>query len=108
MLGYGLWQMYYALVYTAIQDIVAPGRRGSAMAVYYLVMYVCGGAFGPLVTGRLSDVLARRAAGAGPLTEAARAAGLHQAMYVAPLLSVVLAAVLWAAARRARRDGPGI
>jgi hypothetical protein len=62
-----------------------------------MVMYLCGGAFGPLVTGRLSDYFARQAAGPFPVTEAARAVGLHQAMYIIPALSVVLAAVLWAA-----------
>ena len=54
-------------------------------------MYLCGASFGPLVTGRLSDLLARAAAGAGP-----RAAGLHQAMLVVPAFAVALAAVLWA------------
>src|ERR1022692_1748830 len=97
MLAYGLWQMYYGLVYSAIHDVVAPSLRGTAMAAYLMVMYLCGGAFGPLVTGRLSDHFARQAAGQLPVTEAARAAGLHQAMYIIPALSVVLAAVLWAA-----------
>jgi hypothetical protein len=59
-----------------------------------MAMYLCGGALGPYVTGVLSDYFA------GPLhTEAARAAGLHQAMFVIPALAVALAAVLWAAAR---------
>jgi MFS family permease len=97
MLAYGLWQMYYGLVYSAIHDVVPASLRGTAMAAYYLVMYLCGGAFGPLVTGRLSDYLARQAAGGMPMNEAAKAIGLHQAMYVIPLLSVLLAAVLWAA-----------
>ena len=55
MLAYGLWQMYYGLVYAAIQDTVPPGLRATAMAAYLMVMYLAGGAFGPLVTGRLSD-----------------------------------------------------
>jgi predicted MFS family arabinose efflux permease len=99
MLAYGLWQMYYGLVYSAIHDIVPSGLRGTAMAAYYMAMYLCGGSFGPLVTGRLSDHFARQAGGGLPVTEAARAAGLHQAMYVIPVLSVALAAVLWAAGR---------
>jgi hypothetical protein len=40
---------------------------------------------------------AARAAGLDGITEGARAIGLQQAMYVIPALSVVLAAVLWAA-----------
>jgi len=69
------------------------------MAVYFLAMYLCGASFGPLVTGRLSDLLARHAAGPGPLTEAARAIGLHQAMYTIPLFAALLGLALWAAAR---------
>jgi hypothetical protein len=69
------------------------------MAVYFLAMYLCGASFGPLITGRASDHFARVAAGAGPLTEAAKAYGLHQAMYGIPLLCLVLAAVLGMGAR---------
>ena len=98
MAAYGLLQMYYGLVYAAIQDIVEPSLRGTAMAAYFLAMYLCGASAGPLVTGRLSDHFARQAAGAGAVTEAARSIGLHHAMYVIPALSVALAAVLWAGA----------
>jgi MFS family permease len=105
MLAYGLWQMYYGLVYSAIHDVVAPELRGTAMAAYLMVMYLCGGSFGPLVTGRLSDYFARKAAGPLPVTEAARALGLHQAMYIIPALSVALAAVLWAAGQAERAAG---
>ena len=93
MIAYGLWQMYYGLTYAAIQDVVGPALRGTAMAIYFLVMYLCGGAFGPLALGALSDRLA------GGTGEAARAAGLHQAMYAIPALSLLLAIVLWCAAR---------
>jgi MFS family permease len=103
MLAYGLWQMYYGLVYSAIHDVVPAALRGTAMAAYLMVMYLCGGAFGPLVTGRLSDHFARQAAGAFPVTESAKAVGLHQAMYIMPILSVALAAVLWAAGQASRQ-----
>jgi len=99
MLAYGLWQTYYGLVYAAIQDIVPAQLRGTAMATSYLAMYLCGASFGPLVTGRLSDHFAREAANGGASLDAARAIGLHQAMYLIPACSVVLAAVLWAAGR---------
>jgi predicted MFS family arabinose efflux permease len=102
MAAYGLLQMYYGLVYAAIQDFVEPRLRATAMAVYFMAMYLCGASFGPLLTGRLSDRFARAAAGAGPLTEAARAYGLHQAMYTIPVLCVVLAAVLAMGARGQR------
>jgi MFS family permease len=97
MSGYGLLQMYYGLVYAAIQDVIGPAGRGRAMAVYFVVTYLGGASWGPLVTGRLSDFLARRS---GLAAEASRAVGLHDAMYVIPALAVVLAAVLWMAGRR--------
>ena len=98
MTGYGLLQMYYGLVYAAIQDVVGPGMRGRAMAVYFVVTYLGGASWGPLLTGRLSDFLARRS---GLGAEASRAVGLHDAMYVIPALAVVLAGVLWVAGRQA-------
>ena len=102
MLAYGFWQTYYGLVYAAIQDVVPAALRATAMAAYYLAMYLCGASFGPLVTGRLSDHFARQAMAGGAAAEAARAAGLHQAMHVIPALSVLLAAVLWAGARQVK------
>jgi predicted MFS family arabinose efflux permease len=99
MLAYGLWQTYYGLVYAAIQDIVGPALRGTAMAMYFVAMYLLGGAFGPLLVGSLSDRFAKAAAGAGAITEAARAAGLHQAMQTIPVVSAALAVVLWIASR---------
>ena len=101
-LTYGALTTYYGLVYSAIQDIVAPNQRGTTMALYFMAMYMCGASFGPLLTGRLSDVLARRAAalaGSQTVTEAFRAIGLQQAMLVIPVLSVLLAGVLYAASR---------
>jgi MFS family permease len=97
MTGYGLLQMYYGLVYAAIQDVIGPAMRGRAMAVYFVVTYLGGASWGPLLTGRLSDFLARRS---GLAAEASRAVGLHDAMYMIPALSLVLAAVLWVAGRR--------
>jgi MFS family permease len=99
MLAYGLWQMYYGPVYAAIQDIVPPELRATAMSMYFLAMYLCGGAFGPLILGTLSDRFARIAGGG----EAGRAAGLHDAMYVIPLMSAALAVVLWAGDRARAR-----
>ena len=100
-LTYGLLNTYYGLVYASIQDIVAPTLRGTAMAVYFLVMYLGGASFGPVLTGRLSDRLALRAATAAGshLTEAFKAVGLHQAMLVIPALSLALGLVLWAGSK---------
>ncbi len=100
MVAYGLLQMYYGLVYAAMQDVVPANLRGAAMGGYFVVQYLGGAAWGPLITGRLSDHFARAAANAGMAADTARAAGLHQAMYVIPALALALAAVLWTGARR--------
>ena len=96
--------LYYAPVYATLQEIVEPALRGTAMAVYFFAMYLLGASLGPVGTGALSDALARRAAGGGLVDEAARAAGLHQALYVVPLLSAALSLVLLAASRSLPRD----
>lgn len=101
-LTYALLTSYYGLVYSAIQDLVAPNQRGSAMAIYFMAMYMCGASFGPLLTGRLSDFLAHRAAllaGSATVSEAFRAVGLQQAMLIIPALSLILAAVLFVGSR---------
>ncbi|HXN53291.1 MAG TPA: MFS transporter [Candidatus Acidoferrum sp.] len=106
-LAYSLLTSYYGLVYSAIQDLVAPNQRGATMAIYFMAMYMCGASFGPLLTGRLSDFLAHRAAtlaGSATVTEPFRAAGLQQAMLIIPVLSVVLAAVLYAGSRTVVTD----
>ncbi len=102
--AYGGLNMYYGFVYAAIQDIVAPALRGTTMALYFMAMYLCGASFGPVITGRLSDAMARRAAGSAVLTEAAKAIGLRQAMFVVPALALALALVLYAGSRTIARD----
>jgi MFS family permease len=105
-IGYGAFNTYFGFVYSSIQDIVAPNQRGFAMSVYFMAMYLCGASFGPLLTGRLSDLMARRAmnaAGAVSL-EAFRAVGLQQAMVIMPILSVALAIVLYFGSRTMIRD----
>jgi predicted MFS family arabinose efflux permease len=97
--------LYYAPVYATLQEIVEPSLRGTAMAVYFCAMYLLGASLGPVGTGALSDLLARRAAGEGAaLDEAARAAGLQHALYVVPVLSSVLSLVLLRAGRTLPRD----
>jgi predicted MFS family arabinose efflux permease len=99
-LSYGALCTYYGLVYSSIQDIVAPAMR--AMSIYFMAMYLCGAGFGPLLTGRVSDLMARRAAdaaGSAVLTDAFKAVGLQQAMLMMPLFSVLLGLVLYAGSR---------
>jgi predicted MFS family arabinose efflux permease len=109
-LTYSLLTSYYGLVYSAIQDLVAPNQRGATMAIYFMAMYMCGASFGPLLTGRLSDLLAHRAAriaGSAIVAEQFRALGLQQAMLIIPVLSVVLSAVLYFGSRSMVTDVTG-
>jgi MFS family permease len=105
-IGYGAFNTYYGPVYSSIQDIVAPNQRGFAMSVYFMAMYLCGASFGPLLTGGLSDYMARRAmhaAGAASLG-GFRAVGLQKAMVIMPILSVALAVVLYLGSRAMSED----
>ncbi len=105
-LGYAAFNTYFGCVYASIQDIVAPDERGFTMSVYFMTLYLCGASFGPLITGSLSDHLARRAmSAAGSMNlEAFRGVGLQQAMVVMPFLSVALAVVLYVASRTITKD----
>lgn len=99
---YASLNTYYGLVYSSIQDIVAPAQRGTTMALYFMAMYLCGASFGSVITGGLSDHfahLAATAAGSAVITEAARASGLQQAMIVIPVVNIGLAFVLFMGSR---------
>jgi MFS family permease len=99
--------VYYSTVYTAIQDVVPPQLRGTAVSLYFAAFYVLGASFGPPIMGALSDHFAQSAmaaAGATELTASFRATGLHTAMYVMPLLTLVCAGSLFGAARTVARD----
>jgi MFS family permease len=98
---------YYGTVYATIQDIIEPPLRGTAMAIYFCAMYFLGAVYGPWATGRISDLLASRAAaadGSATITELHKALGLHDAMYLIPILNVALVAVLFAASRTVKAD----
>ena len=98
---------YYGTVYATIQDVVEPSSRGTAMAIYFCAMYLLGAVLGPVATGWTSDYFARQAAaadGAAVPTEWHRAVGLHDAMYLVPVLDAALVVVLFAASRTVTRD----
>jgi MFS family permease len=96
-----LFYIYYPSVYASIQDLFEPRLRGTAMAVYFLVMYLCGGAFGPLIVGRLSDSLAARAAATAgaAIGPEHQTIGLHQALGIIPWMGLALAGVLFIGSR---------
>jgi predicted MFS family arabinose efflux permease len=110
--GWMLIYVYYVTVYSAVQDIVEPQLRGTAMALYFFAMYVVGGSFGTSVTGMVSDSIAKSsmaAAGAalvnGAIPEEFRAIGLRNALIIlVPTVSFVLAIILFAGAMTITKD----
>jgi MFS family permease len=98
---------YYGTVYATIQDIIGPSLRGTAMSIYFCAMYLLGAVLGPVATGWVSDHCARRAAatdGSTDVTELHKAIGLHDAMYLIPILNTALVVVLFAATRTIQGD----
>lgn len=80
-----LYFIYYVTVYAALQDVVQPRLRATAMAVYFCFQYILGAGFGSTITGALSDHYAeaeRLAFGAAEMAPAFRALGLKDAMVV--------------------------
>jgi MFS family permease len=114
-LGCGVMYVYYSTVYATLQDVIEPALRGTAMALYFLAMYVLGASLGPLGTGLFSDFFTVRAAEAAGITnftaatlEPFRAEGLRQAMYVIPVLGALLTLVLYAGSRTVARDAEAL
>ena len=106
-LGWLAQYSYYTSVYPAIQDVVEPRLRATAVALYFAGMYLLGGAFGPVVVGGLSDALAesvRAAAGAPALTTAMRATGLHDALFLVPVALLLTAVFVFFASRTFTAD----
>ncbi len=104
--GCMLLYAYYGTVYATIQDLMPPSLRGMAMAIYFCAMYLLGAVLGPVATGWLSDYCARRAAladGFITVAEIHKAIGLHDAMFVIPVLNAVLVIVLFLAARTLKK-----
>lgn len=115
--GCAMMYVYYATVYSTIQDVIEPSLRATAMALYFCAMYVFGGALGPTVIGRASDYFAHSAAVAANVSlegldkaaeqtalEPFRAYGLNTALYALPVMSLLLAGTLFAGARTVTRD----
>jgi MFS family permease len=99
--------MYYATVYPAIQDVIEPSLRGTAMSLYFFAMYLLGGALGPIGFGKLSDYFTQKAyaaAGATGPSPAFAAEGIHSAMHIIPIFCAILAVVLWLGSRTISRD----
>ncbi|HEX8250311.1 MAG TPA: MFS transporter [Pyrinomonadaceae bacterium] len=109
--GCALMYFYYSTVYSTIQDVVEPGLRGTAMSLYFMAMYLLGASLGPYAIGLISDYFTQQAAqnaGVTVFTQASlepfRAAGLHSAMYIIPVLSILLTLVMFAASRTVSKE----
>lgn len=105
--GWLLQYNYYTCVYPAVQDVVEPRLRATAMAIFFAAMYLLGGAFGPLVVGFLSDRFANAAmvaAGASQMTDQFRAVGLHDAMILIPVTLLLTGIAVWLANRSFATD----
>ncbi|SDN79583.1 spinster family MFS transporter [Pseudomonas jinjuensis] len=107
---------FYTCVYTAMQDVIEPRLRATAMALYFIFLYLLGGGLGPIAVGLLSDHFAHSAmlaAGATEMSEAFRAVGLHDAMLLIPLslllsmLALLLGARSYCADTRRQTGGVG-
>jgi MFS family permease len=106
-----LMYFYYSIVYATIADITEPSSRGTAMALYFLAMYLLGASLGPYIIGLVSDYFTMQAAveaGVKIIDEKSlqpfRAAGLRSAMYLVPILCTLLTIVLFAASRTVKND----
>lgn len=109
LMGVGIMMsfVYYATIYAAIQDVVDPRLRGTAVALYFLAMYVLGASLGPVAIGALSDYFAHHAmreAGATEMQELFKAQGLHDAMHAIPVIMLLASLVLFAGARTIKAD----
>jgi len=109
--SFALMYFYYSIVYSTISDVTEPALRGTAMAVYFLAMYLLGASLGPYILGLISDYFTQQAAAAAGVTEFTaktlepfRGAGLRTAMYIVPVLSTALMLVLFAASRTVKKD----
>jgi len=60
--------------------------------------------FGPLMAAELRSLVGESKGFDVRALEPFRAAGLHTAMYIVPVLAVILAVVLFAASRTVKRD----
>lgn len=98
---------YYTCVYTAIQDVIEPRLRATAMALFFAGLYLLGGGLGPIAVGLVSDHYAQAAmltAGAGAMNETFKAVGLHAAMVMIPIAFILTMLALLQASRCFVRD----
>lgn len=100
--GWMLAYLYSPCIYPALQDLVVPQMRATAMGTYFAILYLFGAAFGSIAVGALSDHYADKArlvAGVLEITETHRATGLHDALVIVPMALLVAAVACWVVTR---------
>lgn len=112
--AFALMYFYYSITYATIANITEPKLRGTAMSVYFMAMYLLGGALGPYIVGMVSDHFTRKAASLAGITqfttealEPFRGQGLQSAMLIVPALCVILAVVMVLAGRSEKQRTSG-
>ena len=93
---------YFTCVYTAMQDVIEPRLRATAMALFFAGLYLLGGGIGPIAVGLVSDhyaQVAMLAAGASEMNETFKADGLHAAMLMIPAAFLLAMLALLQASR---------
>lgn len=106
-LGWLALYSYHVAVYPAIQEVVEPQLRATAVGLYFACMYLLGGALGPLILGALSDYLSQSAmneSGTLVMNETFKAIGLYQALYLVPIALLFTAIFLFKASQHFAKD----
>lgn len=101
-LAWSLQFFFQTSALPAVSDVIDPAHRSTAIAVFFAAFYLFGGAFGPIVTGILSDALSH---GTPPAGMTGEAQGLHLSLLIMVPVSLVLTAFgLFGAARHVGHD----
>jgi MFS family permease len=102
--GWLLQFTFHVTALPAVSDVIEPHLRATGIALFFAAFYLLGGAFGPVITGMLSD---RFAATATDMPEGltAEAVGLHGSLLVVIPTALAIGAIgLFGAARTVERD----
>jgi MFS family permease len=109
--GWMLAYLYSPCIYPALQDLVVPQMRATAMGTYFAILYLFGAAFGSVAVGALSDHYADKArlvAGVLEITQTHRATGLHDALVIVPMALLVAAVACWVVTRLPHVGAPNL
>lgn len=101
-LGWFLQFFFHTTALPAVSDVVPPAMRSTAIAIFFAAFYLLGGAFGPMITGALSEHFASTTTAGGISPDAQ---GLHDSLlWVVPLSLLLGAAGLLGATKTISAD----